>query len=209
MAKMKTLDSNSYDWFSDKDPGQWSRAFFTTSVKCDVLLINMCEVFNAFILDARDKPILTMMSMVKDLVMVRMQTNRDKAEKWEGRLCPKPRAKLLKSIQDASGCMPMKCDRIHFQVYSESTSNQCVMNLEKRQCSCRRWQLNGILCKHACASMILIGENVEEYVDDCYTIDTYKKVYIHAIKPMTEEEIWSTTNECTRGPSRINECSKF
>ncbi|GAA0186982.1 hypothetical protein LIER_34270 [Lithospermum erythrorhizon] len=49
------------------------------------------------------------MSMVEDLIMIRMQMNRDKAAKWDGKLCPKPRAKLVKCVKDATRCMPMKC----------------------------------------------------------------------------------------------------
>ncbi|GAA0155394.1 hypothetical protein LIER_13134 [Lithospermum erythrorhizon] len=144
MSKMKKLDVQAFDWFGDKEPKQWSRAYFTTAARCDVLLNNICEVFNAFILDARDKSVLTLMSIVKDLIMMRMEMNREKAEKWEGRLCPKPRKRLLLNIKAASSCMPMKCDKSHFQVYSGSTANHCVVDLGKRQRTCRKWQLNGI-----------------------------------------------------------------
>ncbi|GAA0172380.1 hypothetical protein LIER_41324 [Lithospermum erythrorhizon] len=54
MEQMKSLDVVAFNWFEDKDPRQWSRVYFTITSKCDVLLNNMCEVFNAFILDARD-----------------------------------------------------------------------------------------------------------------------------------------------------------
>ncbi|GAA0156966.1 hypothetical protein LIER_14331 [Lithospermum erythrorhizon] len=108
MDKMKKLDVDAYEWFDDKNP------------------------------NARDKSIFTLMFMVKDLIMVRMQMNKDKAEKWDDTFCSKPRAKLLKCVKDVCGCMSMKCDRSHFQVYSGATSNQCAVNLEKRQCSCRK-----------------------------------------------------------------------
>ncbi|GAA0161223.1 hypothetical protein LIER_39191 [Lithospermum erythrorhizon] len=123
MEKMKKITVNAFDWFGDKDPKMWSRAHFSIIPKCDILLNNICEVFNAFILDARDKLVLTMMNIVKDLIMMRMQVNRKKAEKWEGTLCPKPRARLLHNIEEVAGCMPMKYDRTRFQVYSGSTLN--------------------------------------------------------------------------------------
>ncbi|GAA0151793.1 hypothetical protein LIER_37356 [Lithospermum erythrorhizon] len=108
METIKALDESAFLWLEDEDPGQWSRAYFNTTMKCDVLLNITCEVFNSFILDVRDKSILTLIAMVKDLIMVRMQMNRDKAEQWEGKICPKPKAKLLKCVKDASSCMPMK-----------------------------------------------------------------------------------------------------
>ncbi|GAA0140416.1 hypothetical protein LIER_35231 [Lithospermum erythrorhizon] len=132
MKKMKSLDVLALKWFEDKDASQWSRAYFTPTSKCDVLLNNMCKVFNSFILDARNKPILTIMPMIKDLIMVRMQMNRDKAGHGEGKLCPKPRAKLIKYVKDAMDCMPMKCDRAHFQVYSGGSTNQWVVDLDKK-----------------------------------------------------------------------------
>ncbi|KAG9134368.1 hypothetical protein Leryth_016249 [Lithospermum erythrorhizon] len=98
------------------------------------------------------------MSMVKDLIMVRMQINRDKAEKWEGRLCPKPRDNFFEMCEKSSRVrLPIKCDRTHFG----------------------KWQLNGIPCKHACAAIRLNGENVEDFVDEWYTVDTYKKKRNH------------------------------
>ncbi|GAA0158245.1 hypothetical protein LIER_15326 [Lithospermum erythrorhizon] len=56
-------------------------------------------------------------------------------------------------MKAASGCLPMKSDKTHFQVFSRSIANQCVVDLEKRCCTCRKWQLTGIPCKHACASI--------------------------------------------------------
>ncbi|GAA0187348.1 hypothetical protein LIER_34636 [Lithospermum erythrorhizon] len=132
MKKMKKFDLKAFEWFGDKDPKIWSMAFFSLTPKCDVLLNNMCEVFNSFILDARDKLVITMMNMLKDLIMMRMEINREKTEKWEGTLCPKPRARLLDNIKEASSYMPIKCDKGKFQVCSSSQANQCAIDLEKR-----------------------------------------------------------------------------
>ncbi|GAA0154998.1 hypothetical protein LIER_12828 [Lithospermum erythrorhizon] len=84
----------------------------------------------------------------------------------------------------------MKYDKGKFQVYSSSQANQCVIDLEKRHCTCRKWQLNEIPCKHGCAVIRFSGKNVEEYVHECYSIATYKAVYAHAIKPMSESDLW-------------------
>ncbi|GAA0150661.1 hypothetical protein LIER_43111 [Lithospermum erythrorhizon] len=108
------------------------------------------------------------MSMVNDLILIRMQYNRDKAKQWVGKLCPKPRKRLLDCVKATSGCMPMKSDRTHFQVFLGSTANQCDVDLEKR----------------------LNGDNVEDFVDECYTVNTYKKVYVHVIQPMAGLELW-------------------
>ena len=59
MDKLKHIDAAAYEWLASKDAKHWSRAFFSTFSTCDILLNNLCEVFNAAILEARDKPIIT------------------------------------------------------------------------------------------------------------------------------------------------------
>ncbi|KAK4392627.1 hypothetical protein Sango_2040500 [Sesamum angolense] len=77
---LASLDNVAFDWFHDKPPHEWSKSHFTEVPKCDILLNNVCESFNANILDARDKPILTMLEWVREYLMKRLQENRDKAE---------------------------------------------------------------------------------------------------------------------------------
>lgn len=47
MEEMRKLDSKSLEWFTNKPPIHWSRAFFSSFPKCDVLLNNLCESFNS------------------------------------------------------------------------------------------------------------------------------------------------------------------
>ena len=58
MENMKALDANAYEWLSKMAPNTWVRAYFSTFPKCDILLNNNnCEVFNNYILEARELPI--------------------------------------------------------------------------------------------------------------------------------------------------------
>ncbi|KAL0367442.1 UNVERIFIED_CONTAM: hypothetical protein Sradi_3634300 [Sesamum radiatum] len=61
MKELQDLDATEFEWFVDKPPQEWSRSDFTTDVKCDMLLNNYCETFNVMIIDAQEKPILTML----------------------------------------------------------------------------------------------------------------------------------------------------
>ncbi|KAL0283718.1 UNVERIFIED_CONTAM: hypothetical protein Sangu_2872100 [Sesamum angustifolium] len=76
MEELKKLDENAHAWFHDKPPQTWSRSHFTEAPKCDVLLNNCCESFNSDILEARDKPIITMLKWVREFFMKRLQENR-------------------------------------------------------------------------------------------------------------------------------------
>jgi hypothetical protein len=49
-------------------------------------------------------------------------------------------------------------------------------------------------CVHACAAIRQSCKNAEDYVDEYYTLEMYKKVYDPVIYPMPNEEQWITTH---------------
>ncbi|KAL0343001.1 UNVERIFIED_CONTAM: hypothetical protein Sangu_1187500 [Sesamum angustifolium] len=108
MEQLKELHEDAYNWLVKKPANQWSRSHFSTLPKCDILLNNMCESFNAFILPARDKPIITLLETIRNLLMIRMQVNRDKARKWDFLLCPKIKSALAKNIKEVAECIPCR-----------------------------------------------------------------------------------------------------
>ncbi|KAL0406346.1 UNVERIFIED_CONTAM: hypothetical protein Slati_3948500, partial [Sesamum latifolium] len=66
MKELQDLNQVAFDWFGDKPPEEWIRSHFNTNVKCDMLLNNCCETFNMMILDAREKPMLTMLEWIRE-----------------------------------------------------------------------------------------------------------------------------------------------
>ena len=105
MEKIKVLNQKAFEWLEKMPPNTWVRAFFSTFSKCDILLNNSCEVFNKYILDAREMPILSMLEQVKTQLMTRYHTkDKDVGTVWDGTICPKIRKKLHKNSQWANTC---------------------------------------------------------------------------------------------------------
>ena len=46
MEKMKTDNIDAFEWVEELPPNTWVKAFFSDFPKCDILLNNICEVFN-------------------------------------------------------------------------------------------------------------------------------------------------------------------
>ncbi|KAL4282620.1 hypothetical protein GQ457_16G009370 [Hibiscus cannabinus] len=84
MEQLKALSVPAYNWLQKLNPAQWSKSHFDTRTKCDMLLNNICESFNKSILEARDKPILTMMEVIRTKLMKKIVMKREEAEKWIG-----------------------------------------------------------------------------------------------------------------------------
>jgi hypothetical protein len=80
------------------------RAFQSEFPKCDVLLNNNCEVFNKYILEARELPVLAMILKIKCQITTRVYNKQVEAQSMTGTICPKIRKKLQKHIEWSNIC---------------------------------------------------------------------------------------------------------
>ena len=76
MDELKKLCPKAYEYLDNVDPSMWSRSYFTDHSKSDLLVNNLSESFNSYILDARDKPIVTMIEKIRRKLMRRFQLKR-------------------------------------------------------------------------------------------------------------------------------------
>ncbi|KAH0672901.1 hypothetical protein KY290_025184 [Solanum tuberosum] len=170
MEEMAKLDSKAPEWFINKPPIHWSRAFFSSFPKCDVLLNNLCESFNSVLLHARDKYIWTMLELIRIYMMLRLQKNRDRMMKYCQRICPKIMLKLEKNKAKAAECIAIKSDQFHYQI-EDIYLRLFSVNPKEKTCSCRRWDLTGIPCSHAIAAIWVKKDEPDIYVHECYTVE--------------------------------------
>ena len=52
------------------------------------------------------------------------------------------------------------------------------VDMFNHSCTCREWQMVGIPCEHACATILLIGKNVADFVDDWYKFPKQELIYL-------------------------------
>ncbi|KAL8462854.1 hypothetical protein ACS0TY_033743 [Phlomoides rotata] len=117
-----------------------------------------------------------MLEWIRHWFMERFQVNRDRAvHKWKGRLPPKITKILQKHMDRIGDCIPIKANNRHYQIEC-SDGSQYAVDLLLKSCTCRVWGLSGIPCRHALAAIINGREDPESFVDDCYTLETYRKV---------------------------------
>ncbi|KAI3747159.1 hypothetical protein L6452_09607 [Arctium lappa] len=72
MDELKNFNQDCYAWLNQIPPQHWSRSHFTGRCHSDVLLNNMCEVFNKQIVEARDKPIISALEYIRHYLMKRI-----------------------------------------------------------------------------------------------------------------------------------------
>ncbi|KAK8635693.1 hypothetical protein V6N13_004418 [Hibiscus sabdariffa] len=188
MNKIEKTSDSAYKWLKNKPAQEWSRSHFSTFSKCDMLLNNLCESFNSSIVDVRDKPILTMLEAISSKLMKRIYKRRDAMKRYNGSICPKIQKKLDKLKIEFFNYIPDWSGGYTFQVRCPST--QFVVDMNKKTCSCIRWQLSGLPCSHAIFCIFNQREHLEDYVDDCYKVTTFLKIYNYTINPIAGEHQW-------------------
>ena len=71
-----------------------------------------------------------------------------------------------------------------------------IVRLDQRTCTCRRWQLNGIPCLHACAVIYMHKQKPDDYLDACYTIDKYMEGYAPRVFSGEGPNTWPVDDPC-------------
>ena len=69
------------------------------------------------------------------------------------------------------------------------------MDLDKKECGCRMWQLNGIGCVHSVATLGYLNREYEvPYVSGMYLAAIYRNAYKYPINGMNGSALWPATN---------------
>ncbi|OMO72716.1 Zinc finger, PMZ-type [Corchorus olitorius] len=151
------------------DVRHWSLAFASDFSKCDVIDNTMCETFNGVIVEAREKPIITMLEEIRMYVMRMIVKNRQQALDWKTEYGPRILAKLDKNWKRVDNWEVDWDGGVAFEVYHDNIElnlrERFIVSLEGKTCSCRGWDVSGVPCHHAIAAILYCGKEPIDYLD--------------------------------------------
>ncbi|XP_017431917.1 uncharacterized protein LOC108339290 [Vigna angularis] len=139
---------------------------FTTTAKCDTLVNNMSEAFNSVLLHTRSKPIITMLEDIRLYLMNRWATNRTK-------------------IASLSGLFEVR--------HVSQAGNKFIVDIDKVECTCRKWAISGIPCCHALAVMKFLNLDADDFIPVCFRKSTYEEMYSSIVYPINGQNMWEIT----------------
>ncbi|GJU66901.1 heat stress transcription factor B-4-like protein [Tanacetum coccineum] len=125
--------------------------------KSDLLLNNICEVFNGKIVGGRDKPVITLLEYIREYCMKRIVNIQGVIDKCTSPLTPTA-TRITESIMKEAHLMKVQWNGANKYQVSGLLGDQCVVDVVTMTCSCRKCELTGIPCKHdvaACWNMAL------------------------------------------------------
>ncbi|GJZ12654.1 heat stress transcription factor B-4-like protein [Tanacetum coccineum] len=171
------------------------RDFKKCRAKSDLLLNNICVVFNGKIVGGRDKPVITLLEYIREYCIKRIVNVQGVIDKCIGPLTPTA-TRIMESIKKEAHLMKVQWNGANKYQVSGSLGDQCVVDVVSMTCSCRKWELTGIPCKHdvaACWNMALNDRAApppETWVNPCYWLSTWKETYSHKIQPICGTKYW-------------------
>lgn len=147
-----------------------------------------------YILEARELPILAMIKRIFNQLTTRMCNKRDEALLFTGPICPKIQKKLDKYIELSNNCYPLEAGDGVYSV--ASMGRDYIVELQNLACSCQRWNLTGIPCHHAVACMREARLNPVDFVNSCYSVESYNRAYAHFLMPLRDMTEWNHIVQC-------------
>ncbi|KAG8379339.1 hypothetical protein BUALT_Bualt07G0078100 [Buddleja alternifolia] len=103
----------------------WNASLATTIPDFEVRMKEMGELdervgvsFNSSILEAREKPVITMLEWIREYLMTRLSENRDRATRRWGnkKVCPNIRKIIDKNMERAGDCIAIKSNNWNYEV---------------------------------------------------------------------------------------------
>ncbi|XP_028086309.1 uncharacterized protein LOC114287232 [Camellia sinensis] len=188
MGQMLELSSEAHSWLSKFPVEIWARHTFDHRVKSEHVTSNMVESFNNWIGTVRGKPILTLLENIRLKLMNKLHKRFEEAASWQSLVTPNIKKKLEDVVLQSRLCKVTFVGQEEYQVAEGVVSY--IVNLQRRSCCCRIWDISGVPCKHATACITHKRINLETYCDTMYYKHIYFKAYGEIIHPMHDESLW-------------------
>ncbi|KAH0655229.1 hypothetical protein KY285_030111 [Solanum tuberosum] len=188
MAKVEKIDGRVKKYLQDAGYERWARSYATVN-RGRMMTSNIAECNNGCLVDARQLPIIDFLEEVRILFGTWNCKNREIASYTKETL-----GRIFEEILiiNASKCVKMKVvasSEYIFAVYEGAI--RYIVCLERKTCSCGRFQHDEIPCAHAMA--VLKKKNIKDvhpYCSDYYKHVALTNTYALPIEPMPDKSDW-------------------
>ncbi|KAI8560052.1 hypothetical protein RHMOL_Rhmol04G0225000 [Rhododendron molle] len=188
MRELRAVSMEAHNWLIHEPPKNWVSCFYSPVARTNRMVNNLSESFNNAIKKVRDQPILTMMESLRKHVMQRYVERTKSCSTFKTNICPNIVKKLEIEKASAMEFSVMYCAPHKFEIWSPYKS--FIVDIELNTCSCRKWEVTGIPCRHACAAMIKDRRKPEDFISPYFLTDTFRKSYAYLINPIPNKSMW-------------------
>ncbi|KAL0804108.1 hypothetical protein Bca101_096598 [Brassica carinata] len=94
--------------------------------------------------------------------------------------------KIDRRINKGKTFLVQPVDEYRFLVRGDTID--CLVDLDRRTCSCGKYDLLKIPCRHAIKAGLTVGRAPSSLTDEMYTTSTWRTAYEETINPIEEEQ---------------------
>ncbi|KAL4592075.1 hypothetical protein LXL04_005056 [Taraxacum kok-saghyz] len=137
------------------------------------------------------------MEYIREYLMKRIIVVQKAIDKCKGPLTPTSTNLLDDIMKEATQnvCIFNGLDKTRV---TTPRKDQYVVNLKEKTCTCRYWELTGIVCSHSVSAIwdkINLGgkkvPEIEAWVHPVYWLETWADMYSYKVDPINGRTIWS------------------
>ncbi|KAH0633443.1 hypothetical protein KY284_036229 [Solanum tuberosum] len=189
MAKVVKVDHRVKDYLEDAGYEKWSRVHSIVN-RGRMMTSNIAECINGCLVDARRLTIIDFLEEARLLFGSWNYKNREIASYTKETLGRRFEEVLIVNASKSSNMKVVPSSEYIFSVYQ--AGRRYIVCLERKICTCGRFQYDEIPCEHAIA--VLKHKNVTDmhpYCSDYYKPDALEKTYEVAMVSMPDKEDWT------------------
>ena len=190
MASLLNISPKAHAHLKTIKKKHWVRAFFPMP-RYGHVTSNIAESTNSALRECRKCPPTKLFIMAIRNINAKFAERREKyASGNETDIAGKIMAKLVKRVEDGRKLEARRVSGSVFDVQSRVGSDTSrTVDLERRQCTCMKFQDYGYPCNHACAAALLAGVDITSLCIDERRVGALRRVYEMGIIPVDIETI--------------------
>ena len=185
------------NWFEKGHTKLWARSKFNEVCKVDYVNNNLAECFNAKVRKIKGLHLVEMLDKIRQMIMEKFELRqRIAAAKFVGhKIIPSVMKKLLAKTRGLKMTMIRRAP-FEAEVTAKDRENRewrYPVNLEKKTCSCRQWQISGLPCIHALFFITSLrgpATEIDQYVDEYYSVAKFNATYAENVPSIESQYQW-------------------
>jgi len=136
-------------------------------------------------------------------LMEMMYTRRESSNAWTEVLTPAANQKLQEELLKAHtlNVLPAENDESGSNTFKVCDDSVNVVNLNKLECTCRKWYVSGLPCMHAIAVFERTGQYPYDYCLKYFTTEFYRLTYSLSINPIPDVVVPTTLTDPAQSPA--------
>ncbi|KAM7253947.1 hypothetical protein ACFE04_031629 [Oxalis oulophora] len=176
--QIEEISKDAADWIRKFDPHLWAPVYVEES-RFAQLTAGMVESLNSWKREITPYPVIYLMETIRRELTIWFEERFKTSMQWVGDLVPSAEKNLSEALELANANKLLDGDGKKHEI-----------DINKRTCTCRKWQERGMPCAHAVAALGKCNQELDLYIDKYFTLENYQKTYSEAIHPVPDRVDW-------------------